>query len=121
MYTDNMYLVTILLLSFMLKISKLNYCLCSVVMLVWVFYRAFDRQGVLQCITSNEAAQSQYNNSSVEFQNEADDTDAKACAPRWEVMSLWPAKTVSVQIQLDVRRPDKFNYPKNTTKDASTA
>lgn len=68
-------------------------------------------QGVLQCGTSNEAARSHYNKSSVEFQNEADDADAKACAPRREVISPQPAKTVSVQIQLDVRRPDKINYP----------
>lgn len=69
-------------------------------------------QGVLRCATSNEAARSHYNKSSVEFQNEADDTNAKACTPRREVMSPRPAKTESVEIQLDVRRPDTFNYPK---------
>lgn len=81
-------------------------------MVVWVFYKACDRHHRVSCNVQPQMKQCHDNKSSVEFQNKADDTDAKACALRWEVMSPWPAKTVSVQIQLDVWRLDTFNYPK---------
>lgn len=82
---------------------------CTVVMLLWVFYRACDRSYRVPC--AKQDTQSHHNKSFVEFQNEADDTDAKARTQR-EVMSPRPTKTLSVQIKLHVRRPNTFNYSK---------